>query len=190
MNENKKPKLFELGHPATEFILEWWKNLEHNKGDRAEIRRCKSLAEMMKKPSFLRFYFGLADILENTLSKEQVAIIAGLASYIEYNKHEDNEDKLFAYQIARKKGQESEKPKLSELRFRRLLEINDREKLYRFLIQSIRLLEKEINLLNLLSIAYYWGEINKQKLAYDYYDWLVHHTEKPKNDKQSTKEKL
>lgn len=179
MNENKKPKLFEIEHPATDYILEWWENLEHNKGDRAEIKRCKSLADMKKKSSFRRFYFGLKDKLDENFSEEQAAIIAGLASYIKYekNKHKAEEDKLFAYQMARKKGKESKKPKLSELRFRRLLEIKDREKLYRFLIQVIRLLE-EVNLLNILSIAYFWGDKTKVKLSYAYYDWLINHTEK------------
>jgi len=34
-------------------------------------------------------------------------------------------------------------PKLSELRFRRLLKIKDRGKLYRFFIQVVRMLDKK-----------------------------------------------
>jgi hypothetical protein len=51
-----------------------------------------------------------------------------------------------------------------------LLKINDREKLFRFLIQIIRLLDKKLNLLDLLSVAYYWGEKTKTNLAYQYYE--------------------
>ena len=51
-----------------------------------------------------------------------------------------------------------------------MLKIKNREKLYRFLIQVIRMLEKKINLIDLQSIAFFWGDAVKRDLAYKYYE--------------------
>lgn len=177
MNEEKKPKLFELGHPATDFILEWWEELKTHKGDRAEIRRCKKLSEVELTSAYQRFYWQFLNEFKEDQnnwvpSKEKTALLVALAVYVSENKslhksEEDEQEKIdyFAYQISR-----GEKPKLSELRFRRLLKIQDREKLFRFLIQVIRLLDRKVNLLDILKIAFYWNDNTKKSLAYKYYE--------------------
>lgn len=180
MTEVKKPRLFEEGHPASEFILEWWDALKQNKGTRAELRRCKNLKEIQMASAYQRCYWQLKKHFaqeQRAPSRVQMAIIIGLAVYIEdhsvkyIDKNSNKEEKYyFAYQIAAPKGAQNKSPKLSELRFRRLLKIKDREKLFRFLIQVIRLLDKKVNLLDLLSIAYYWGDKAKTNLAYKYYE--------------------
>lgn len=164
MSESKEPKIFKEGHPTSDFILEWWNSLKKNKGDRAELRRCKSLREIQLSSAYQRCYWQLIKHFskeQQMPSREQMAIIIGLAPYIE-NNHEE----YFGYQI---RGGD-DKPTLSELRFRRLLKIKDREKLYHLLIQVIRMLEKKVNLLDLLSIAYFWGDTAKTNLAYKYYE--------------------
>lgn len=173
MTEQKPPRLFEEGHRASISLLEWWESLLSNKADRAELRRCKSLEEIQSTSAYQRAYWKLIEKFktgENKVSGEQMAIIIALAAYIDENRavYEDADTQktdYFGYQVSR-----GEKPKLSELRFRRLLKINDREKLFRFLIQVIRLLDKKVNLLDLLRIAYFWGDKTKTKLAYKYYE--------------------
>jgi len=181
MSESIEPKIFGEGHPASVFILEWWESLKQNKGDRAELRRCKNLEEIQKASAYQRCYWQLKKHFtpeQQVPSREQMSIIIGLAAHIEDNdtkhidKNSNKEEKYyFAYQMAAPKGKEKDAPpKLSELRFRRLLKIKDRGKLYRFLIQVIRMLEKRVNLLDLLSIAYFWGDKAKTNLAYKYYE--------------------
>jgi CRISPR system Cascade subunit CasB len=174
MSENKTPKLFEIGHPATEYILEWWKNLAHNKGDSAEIRRCKSLSEIELTSAYQRFYWGFLKTFKTDewkASQEKTALFIALIVYIKEDKRSYQNDKnetafdYFAYQIS-----QGEKPKLSELRFRRLLKITDNEKLFRFLIQVIRLLDRKVNLLDLIKITYYWNDETRKYLAYKYYE--------------------
>lgn len=173
MTEQKPPKLFEEGHDASIALVDCWEGLLANKGDRAELRRCKSLEEIQSTSAYQRSYWKLIEKFKtggNKVSNEQMAIVIALAAYIDENKaeYEDADTKktdYFGYQISR-----GEKPKLSELRFRRLLKINDREKLFRFFIQVIRLLDKKVNLLDLLRIAYFWGDKTKTKLAYKYYE--------------------
>ena len=134
-----------------------WESLKQNKGDRAEIRRCKNLEEIQKASAYQRCYWKLIkNFSQEQLmpSREQMSIIIGLAVHIEDNetKCTDTDSKkereyYFAYQIASPKGKEKDAPpKLSEMRFRRLLKIKDRERLYRFLIQVIRILDKKVNL--------------------------------------------
>ncbi|QWF70613.1 type I-E CRISPR-associated protein Cse2/CasB [Methylomonas paludis] len=173
MTEKKPPILFQEEHPASVALLECWGNLLQYKGDRAELRRCKNLHELQKTSAYQRNYWKLINEFKNAKeipNGEQIAIIIALSAYINDNKtvyEEDGEKKtdFFGYQISR-----GEKPKLSEIRFRRLLKINDREKLFRYLIQVIRLLEKKVNLLDLLRIAFFWGDKIKIELAYKYYE--------------------
>ena len=175
MSELKEPKLFQEGHPASNSILEWCANLKDKKGDRAELRRCKNLSEIQTTSAYQRCYWKLIEHFSQEQmfpSKEQMAIVIGLAAHIEDNDNEKKSDQRdnqthdkFGYQISR-----GDKPKISELRFRRLLKIKDREKLFHFLIQVIRMLEKKVNMLDLLSIAYFWGDAVKKNLAYKYYE--------------------
>jgi len=173
MTEKKPPRLFEEGHPVSVALLECWESLLQNKGDRAELRRCKNLDDVQKTSAYQRNFWKLIDKFRqggNSVSHEQMATIIVLSAYVDENKaaHEEsgeNKADFFGYQISC-----GEKPKLSELRFRRLLKINDREKLFRFLIQVIRLLDKKVNLLDLLLIAYFWGDKTKTELAYKYYE--------------------
>lgn len=175
MNEKKEPRLFVEGHPASDFIIEWWDSLKKNKGDRAELKRCKNLQEIQLTSAYQRCYWQLVKHLPHS-SREQMSIIIGLAAHIEDNdnvKKNDQRDNqthdYFGYQISR-----GDKPTLSELRFRRLLKIKDRGKLYHFLIQVIRMLGKKVCLLDLLSIAYFWSDRDtaktKRNLAYKYYE--------------------
>ena len=166
MNDKKKG-LFAVDHPFRESMINWWEGLKQNKGDRAELRRCKDLKEIQQASSFQRIYWKMMKLAgeENNPSKEQMAIIIGLAAHIEGN----DDSECFGHQISR--GAES--PILSELRFRKLLRINDRQGLFRFLIQVIRILDKRVNLLDLQEISYFWGEDRKTKLSYKYYEKAV-----------------
>ncbi len=88
MTELKKPRLFEEDHPASVFILEWWESLKQNKGDRAELRRCKNLEEIQKASAYQRCYWQLIKHFtteQQVPSREQMSIIIGLASHIEDN---------------------------------------------------------------------------------------------------------
>jgi len=178
MTATKPPRLFERGHLASTALLECWEGLLANKGDRAELRRCKNLDAIQLTSAFQRSYWKLSGKFSQgnrSPSKEQMGIIIALAAYIDEDAftYEDGGKlklEFIGYQMAKPVSSDNKKPKLSELRFRRLLKINDREKLFRILIQTIRLLEKKVNLLDLLSTAYFWGDKTKTKLAYKYYE--------------------
>ncbi|NOQ14510.1 MAG: type I-E CRISPR-associated protein Cse2/CasB [Methyloprofundus sp.] len=173
MTKTQLPKLFNREHPASIALLDSWEDLLINKGDRAELRRCKNLKKLQQTSTFQRHYWKLSKKFmqgDKYPQKEQMAIMIALVAYIDsnvtsYKEGDEEKPDYFAYQISR-----GDKPKLSELRFRRLLKIDDREKLFHFLIQVLRVLDKKVNILDLLSIAYFWGDNTKTKLAYKYYE--------------------
>ena len=176
MKESKKKYLFDEVHEVGGFLLNWWENLKENRGDRAEIKRCKSLKQVQLTSAFQRCYWQLINLFDSKPTREQTAIIIGLGAHVYENeatriKNRNTEKNYFAFQIA-KAREGADSPRLSELRFRRLLNIknNDRDKLYRYLMQIIKLLDRKVNLLDLLSIAFYWGENSKRNLAYKYYE--------------------
>ena len=100
MSESKEPRIFEEGHPVSEFILNWWDSLKQNRGARAELRRCKNLKDVESTSAYMRCYWELLrsfDQMEKKPSCDQAAIIIGLASHVEdnvtkYRQKENNEE--------------------------------------------------------------------------------------------------
>lgn len=135
-------------------VLKWWKGLENDRGGRAELRRAHNPTEVVFVPAYHRLYteFGLPD-------KEALACVAGLCAHVK-----DHREGKFAEHMT-----EGDKPKVSPLRFRRLLAANEREELYHAMIRIIRLLGGKGNVVDLAKTVYWWNERTRKQLAYDYY---------------------
>jgi CRISPR system Cascade subunit CasB len=172
MMADKQNNYFKPEHPVGKFLLEWCENLENNKGDRAQLRRCKTLSDVELSPAFQRAYWNMIKLFENPPSKEQCAVIIALAAHVKKNVSDppgtkrDDQDRHFGHQMA----QGSDGPKLHELRFRRLLRIEERDRLFQVLSKIIRHLERKVNLLDVMAIAFYWGDSARKQLAYQYYE--------------------
>lgn len=157
-------------------ISEWWKELSKDRGaesedeprkqdraGRAELRRRKDIPSVIFVPAYQRLRVALLD--ENySFSDDGLAAIAGLLAQVET----DAPDKPFAAQMAEKKP-DSDKPKLSELRFRRLLKLDNRRELYRPLIRVIHHLNRTANIRNLAESVIFWSEKTRKWWANDYY---------------------
>ena len=141
-------------------LKEWWSDLDNNKGERAELRRAKSIDDVLLLSCFYKSLQNLQKNLEGNQdiwkSQRQWAMILGLLSHID----EIDDTRSMAQQMADKE--------VSELRFRRLIQC-DREELYINLIRMIRLLKKKVNLYDLAESCYYWGDGIKQKWMFDYF---------------------
>ena len=170
--EEKKINYFSPEHPVGCFLLEWWENLESNKADRARLKRCKTLLDVELNSAFQYAYWELIKLFDKPPNKEQCVIIIALAAWVKENifdppgTKKDDQAQCFGYQIA----QGSDGPKLHELRFRRLLRVEDRNRLFQVLVKIIRHLEGRVNLLDVLAIAFYWGDSTRKRLAYQYYE--------------------
>jgi len=159
--DKKKPQLFYPEDDSGKIILEWWKNLEENRGDRAELRRADSPTEVVFSPSYHRLYWKLLS-LDQPINREYLASVVGLCAHVRTH----NAEAGLAEQMAR--GQD--KASVSGLRFRRLLAINNRDDLYHAMIRIIRLLGKSVNIHKLALAVYWWNEHTKKQWAYEYYE--------------------
>lgn len=148
---------------AKSALIEWWAGLDHARGDRAALRRCRSAQEVAFVPAFHRLRQNLSRIAP--LDAEKLAVVAGTLSHVRKN------DPLlrFAQQMATPR-EGSDRARVSGLRFRRLLKIEGRENLYDAMIRTIRLLDGTVNIASLADGVYWWNEKTKNAWAFDYYD--------------------
>ncbi len=144
----------------TRIIFQWYNELESDKGGRAELRRAHNPTEVVFLPAYHRLY-GKCD--SDNINKEALACVAGLCAHVK-----ENREGKFAGQMAECKPG-SKNFKISSLRFRRLLAINDREELYLSMIRIIRQLGGTVSVVDLVKTVYWWNEKTKKELAYAYY---------------------
>lgn len=160
--EVKKNLFFSSDPKARQVLYEWWSELENSKGDRAALRHCHNENEVAFTPSFHRLRKDLLD--EFYVNLEALATVAGVLSHMKNN----DTDLKFAVQMATP-ASGSSNARVSGLRFRRLLTIEDRRELFTSMIRTVRLLDGTANLFDLADSIYWWNEITKKQWAYDYY---------------------
>ena len=148
---------------ARAILIDWWAGLDHARGDRAALRRCRSAQEVAFVPAFHRLRQNLSRIAY--LDAEKLAVVAGILSHVKENDFSHR----FAQQMATPR-EGSDRARVSGLRFRRLLKIEDREDLYGVMIRTIRLLDGSLNIASLADGVYWWNERTKNNWAFDYYD--------------------
>jgi CRISPR system Cascade subunit CasB len=158
--------IFTEGDASSDLLVAWWKSLDRNRGDRANLRRAASATEVAFCPSFHGFL--------NQLKAQgyplafqgasALAAVAGLAAHVKLHIAGIS----FARQMAApiKQGGSA---RVSGLRFRRLLVVSDRDELYLQLVRVIRLLDGKVNLVSLANAVFWWNERTKKEWAYDYY---------------------
>lgn len=144
-------------------LLDWWRNLEDNRGDRAALRRAASIDQVIFNPAFHRLWRGLKGTPWQLA--ERVALIAALAARV----REHRPEKPFAAQLGTPHGGR-EKAALSGLRFRRLLQARDPGQLLQGCSRAITMCGSKVNLPNLAESVYWWGEGVQKRWAFDYYD--------------------
>ena len=163
MTEKTQRWLFQKSDDeSSQLLLEWWKNLENNKGERAVLRRAKNPTEVIFSPMYHQLLGALQQAGYN-VRREALATVCGLAAYVK-----DTGGEPIAKQMATPK-QGSSRVCVSGLRFRRLLAVKEREELYPLMIRIIRLLDKKVNLRSLAQSVYWWNETTKKQWAFDYY---------------------
>ncbi len=156
---------FKQDTPATGILTHWWQGLEKDKGTRAELRRCDSPEKVMFHPAFPRLCTKLKPLLEKEWNWQiRVATVIGLLSHIK--QIEPNKQTL-ALQMANGKKIEN-RPIVSELRFRRLLQ-REHDDLYGAMIRILKMLDHTANLPDLMASVFYWGDEVRKRWAFDYF---------------------
>ena len=142
-----------------ELVLFWWKSLDKDSGGRARLRRARGLTEIAFIEAYHRLYEQVNNV-DGGIDKEKIAIIAGLCTHVKENRRG---------KIAEQMAEGGDKPRVSKLRFRRILAISDREKLFHAMIRIIQMLGGSVDICDLSKVVYFWNENTKKQLAFDYY---------------------
>ena len=145
-------------------LLAWHGSLEHDRGARARLRRAPTPDEVAYEPAFYRL---LRDLSQSAGVEESraLAAVAGLAAQVE----EHVAGASLATQMGTPRDRRQGAAPVSELRFRRLLTLEDPVERYAHLSRIIDLLGRRLNLLSLADAAYRFDPRTRQQWAYDYY---------------------
>lgn len=138
-------------------IEKWWLALQDMPGDRAELRRAHSPDEAALTPAYFALLREIRPLgLSMTMQRMRMPIVAGVLAHVKSNR--------VTVPVARSMG-----PRISDLRFRRLLKTEDDTELYVMMIRMVRLLDEKVNVQDLAKSLTFWNERTRKEWAYLYY---------------------
>lgn len=153
-------RTFGKDDPAIGALLGWWRGLENDRGARADLRRCGDLMQVMQSEAFhsARLRLIAAGMPEAESKSARVATIVALAAHVKSITDE-------ALPVTFSAG---EKPPVSPLRFRQILDAVDDDELFTRLRRVMPLIEGRANLPALAASVWYWGDSVRKRWVYDY----------------------
>ena len=155
---------FSNDSPLSKGLYGWWQGLDQNRGLRAELRRARSVTEVVMLPAFHFAGRQFVKFFSQRSDKIRLAMIIGLLSHVK---------QATSVKLARQMAT-GDRPRVSELRFKRLLRY-ERDELYQPLVQVIRLLDRQVNIGEFAELCFYWGDNVRRDLAFNYYPHLKKH---------------
>lgn len=152
-------------------IIAWQKGLNTERGDRAELRRCRSPAEVAFVPAFYR----LKTRTPQGLDPERLAAVAGILSHVEIPPGTDG--RVTIAELFARPTEGGSAPRISDPRFRRLLRVADDDyaELYPMLTRMIRQLDRRVPepaIPGLIRGVYRWNQTTKKFWAEAYYEHI------------------
>lgn len=168
------------GPVARKVLHDWWRRLVKEdgpgrpprRGERAELRRCHTLAQVALDKAF-------NDLLRD-LNKHGVSLggqgqgLAAAARVLMEAKNEAPEPNLGRLMAKAHPDKNPNQGAVSGLRFRRLLAKDDLEELTQALIRAVRLCDEQAPVLSLAADIFDWADPKRrekvrQAWAYEYY---------------------
>lgn len=164
--ENPRPWI-SFNDPAVLRDVEvWWTDLQKSPGDRARLCRCYDLTDV----AFTAGYGKLRTTLlkHGNLNPQALALVAGVLAHVRENTGgEIRSPAPVAVQMAfGKPGSDS--ARVSDLRFRRLIQTQEPAALYPAMIRTIRLLDRSAHLPSLAKGLYWWNDLTRQTWTFAY----------------------
>ena len=152
---------FDKDSPEMQVLAAWWQALNDNRGDRAELRRCASLAEVAFTPAYHRLRLAVGKF--GGPHDDGLALVAGLSARVKNN----TTDGTLAEQMA--SGKPDGSARVSGLRFRRLLKVKEPDELFTAMGRVVAMLGGSVNLLSLAKSVYFWNDRTRKQWAFEYY---------------------
>lgn len=151
-------------NPLWKVIEEWWEQLEHNKGVRAELRKATTPYEVFLTSAFQRSFIPTlhkAGIHVSVSSAEKLALPVGVLSHVK-TLCKNHTASLLAVT-------EKDKEKAAYMRFRKLLSATDRDAAYVALVRMVKHYGRQAEIKSLIRGGYWWNEITHREWAREYY---------------------
>lgn len=186
-DRGKQPRVFDEDTSEGKALLDWWRQLQGYEGTRlgqseyqgmkpgmaglrAELRRAATDTEVV----FCRGYQQLRVVLPKNFHDEYrlpevVRVLAQVKTLPAPNELMTS----LPAQMGRRKSEGDETPVVSELRFKRLLRIEDRQELADLLIRLLPMVARTANPLILARDIWFWNEQTRKRWANDYYQALL-----------------
>lgn len=158
---------FDRNKPAGEMLVKWWAELADDKGGRAELKRAADVTRVVMSPAYQRLHRMLCKVLPDgqvpAHKEDRLAIAAALLAHVK-----DDDSGASLPVLMSKREQEGDRPPVSPLRFRRLLETTDVEDLFVSLRRVLPLLSHRANVVALANDVVNWGDLTRKRWAYAY----------------------
>lgn len=156
---------------TTRAVIAWWATVNEKHGERAELRRCRSPAEVAFVPAFYR----LKMAAPQNLDPERLAAVAGILSHVEILSGADG--RVTIAELFARPGEGGTAPRISDPRFRRLLRVADDDytELYPMLTRMIRQIKRKVPesaIPSLIWGVYRWNQKTKRFWAEAYYEHI------------------
>ncbi|MBI5335039.1 MAG: type I-E CRISPR-associated protein Cse2/CasB [Burkholderiales bacterium] len=152
---------------AGEMLVKWWAELADDKGGRAELKRAADVTRVVMSPAYQRLHRMLCKVLPEgqvpAHKEDRLAIAAALLAHVK-----DDDSGASLPVLMSKREQESDRPPVSPLRFRRLLETTDVDDLFVGLRRVLPLLGHRVNVVALTNDLLNWGDATRKRWAYGY----------------------
>lgn len=149
-------------------LFDWWQGLEDDRSSRAILRRASTITAVSLTPPYQRLYRRLCEVGWAEQAKpyhnDRLAAVVGLLPHVK-----QNDERALAKSMSQRDAG-GDRPCVSGLRFRRLLESPDLDALFTGLRRVLPLMNHGVNVLALANDLVYWGDAVKKRWAYDY-DW-------------------
>lgn len=145
-------------------LRDWFDALGGDLGKRAQLRRSTEPFEVFISPALqrdLRVRLAQAGMPLSAQNLERLALGIGVLSHAKSLLAEGH----FARQLA---GADKGSQDVRDVRFRRLLAVEDRDELYTMLVRLVRYLDGVVHLESLIKGAYWWNEKTRR-------DWAMHY---------------
>ena len=148
----------------------WWSELAHHKGDRAQLRRCQTVLDVALTPAFHTVLKRLGSKL-NEKDRDRAALVVGVLAHVEQDLSVHSFGKAMW-------GVGNDEPTVSDLRFRRLLRLDEPNELLRELKRAVRQVDGSAPINSLANDLMRWGDKAKKDWAFAYYENAKLQTEK------------
>jgi len=153
-----------LDQQQTLTVREWWSALQPEaapnrrfwmlgRADRARLRRCSDLDQLLLEPAVLV----LVEQLWPDAKPEQYRALALLAGVLAQLKSDSADQRSLAFKLGKAVvAVKDMPPKLSELRFQRLLHTQLEDELYRQLVRAVQLADAQADINTLINDVLAW----------------------------------